>query len=130
MLQVHFKDVLAEPDGVHSFDCIWSSSECCYTFLFTLTYGLPAGLCHICLSLYWGAEYGLLAFLHAWYVTPFLNKVALVLRVPAFCCRLCTRCLLDPWCESASYAFVFLASPGAYERDDAEIGLWQPTSVY
>ena len=50
-IQVTFGDVLAEPDGAHSADCIWRNSyscfegglNCCYKLL-TFIFGLPVGL--------------------------------------------------------------------------------------
>ena len=49
-IQVTFADVLAEPEGAHSMDCVWINSyscfngglSCCYKLL-TCLCGLPAG---------------------------------------------------------------------------------------
>lgn len=125
--------MLAEPDGTHSFDCIWQSSECCFTFLFSVCYGLPVGLCHLFISCYWGIAYGLQAFLHVWYATPFLRKLALLLHVPSCCYRLCTRCLLDPWCEAASYMFVLFVDPQDVEMGfdkDGGAPVWRPIPMF
>ena len=49
-IQVSFDDVLAEPEGAHSMDCVWRNAHtcftcglgCCYKAL-TFICGLPAG---------------------------------------------------------------------------------------
>ena len=50
-VQVQFDDVLAEPAGAHSAECVWRNSykcfsggmSCCYKLL-TYLCGLPAGM--------------------------------------------------------------------------------------
>jgi len=50
-VQVSFDDVLAEPSGAHSADCVWKNAFACFNFglscgylLMTYIMGLPAGM--------------------------------------------------------------------------------------
>ncbi|XP_076439198.1 caveolin-2-like [Babylonia areolata] len=110
-IKIQFHDVLAEPDEFHSCRCVWDSVDCCYNFTFPLCYGLPVALCHLCVALGWGIEFGQLLFWHVWCVGPFTSFLRHLLHVPATCLRLCTRCLLDPCCEACSYVFMFCREP-------------------
>ncbi|KAK7475767.1 hypothetical protein BaRGS_00032988 [Batillaria attramentaria] len=111
-IRVKFKDVIGEPRGTSSCFFIWETSECCYDFLFMACYNVPALCCHLFISMYWGIEFGLMLFWHVWLATPALHLLQYVIQIPSTCFRLCCRCLLDPWCESASYMFMFCEDPG------------------
>ena len=64
-----FDDVLGEPEGAHSAECVWRNSHkcfngglgCCYKFL-TFICGLP-------LALYWGCHFACVSFSGKTYFT-------------------------------------------------------------
>ena len=47
-IQVEFDDVLAEPKGTHSSDCVWKNSYKCFTCGKNLIYKILSLLCGIC----------------------------------------------------------------------------------
>ena len=98
--QVHFEDVLGEPDGIRSIDCVWKVSyicfngtlNCCYKFL-TILCGIPLACC-------WGCEFACLACYHIWCWTPSIRAVAIEM---ANCRRFLTiilEALCGPCCET------------------------------
>merc|ERR1712087_1081390 len=62
--------------------------------ILTLFYG-------VCIAMEWGAEFGRMAFIHIWYITPLFK----VLEINCGCLKklygLCVHCCLDPCCEAA-----------------------------
>ncbi|KAL8563413.1 hypothetical protein ACOMHN_054775 [Nucella lapillus] len=93
-LKVSFEDVLAEPEGVHSMDCVWNL---CYK-IYTL-------FCGICIAMEWGCEFAGIAFTHVWYVTPCFK----VLELNCGCLQklygMCVHCCMDPCCEACGILF-------------------------
>merc|ERR1711920_239562 len=69
-LRVTFEDVLAEPEGIHSMNCVWSNSYKCFNCCKDLCYMIMTLCCGICIAAEWGCEFAEIAFCHIWYVTP------------------------------------------------------------
>merc|ERR1712241_545603 len=69
-LRVTFEDVLAEPEGIHSMNCVWSNSYKCFNCCKSLCYTIMTLCCGICIAAEWGCEFAEIAFCHIWYVTP------------------------------------------------------------
>ncbi|KAL8562111.1 hypothetical protein ACOMHN_041946 [Nucella lapillus] len=134
-IKIQFSDVLAEPSEFHSCGFIWQGTECCFHFMFSICYGLPAALCHVWVSLGWGLQFGHLLFWHVWCLGPFTQILGYVLHVPGTCLRLCVRCVLDPFCEAGSYIFFFCGTPPQLRDGDrsndkrgSRSSDWQPLS--
>jgi hypothetical protein len=68
--QVAFEDVLAEPEGVRSLDCVWKCSYSCFNCWKNCCYALHTLLCGICIAMEWGCEFAYIAFMHIWFITP------------------------------------------------------------
>ncbi|KAJ8301201.1 hypothetical protein KUTeg_020188 [Tegillarca granosa] len=104
-VKVAFEDVLGEPEGAHSINCVWKNSykcfncgkNCCYKFLTTL--------CGIFIALYWGCEFAMITFQHVWCFTPSLRVLAIMMG----CCQKCygtiITCFLAPLCETCGLFF-------------------------
>jgi hypothetical protein len=102
---VAFEDVLAEPEGAHSPDCVWNcaykcfncSKGCCYTLLATVC-GIPMALC-------WGFEFAFITFQHVWQITPCMR----VWTINCGCAQkffgTCLQCCLGPICETCGLFF-------------------------
>merc|ERR1739842_94095 len=69
-LKVQFEDILAEPEGAHSMDCVWSNSYKCFNFYKKCCYMSMTLCCGICIAAEWGCEFAYVAFVHIWYITP------------------------------------------------------------
>lgn len=72
-LQTDFKDVIAEPDGVHSVDAVWLISYKTYTESKAFLYRGLSSIFSIPLSLIWGLIFALLSFLNIWVIVPFIK---------------------------------------------------------
>ncbi|CAH1784659.1 unnamed protein product [Owenia fusiformis] len=81
---VAFDECIAEPDAAHSMDCIWSNSYKCFECGKGLCYKLLTCMCGICIALYWGCTFGIIAFEHVWCITPNL-------KVLDINCNICQR---------------------------------------
>ncbi|KAK6175092.1 hypothetical protein SNE40_013626 [Patella caerulea] len=104
-LKVNFDDVLGEPEGAHSADCVWRTSylcfnggkNCCYMFL-TFICGLPLALC-------WGCEFAMITFQHVWQITPCMR----IFMINCGCAQkffgTCVNCCLAPICEAVGMCF-------------------------
>ena len=79
-VHVQFEDVLAEPPGAHSADCVWRNSEKCFTGAKNCCYRFLTFICGICIALYWGCEFACLSFYAIWCCTPYLRALHIALH--------------------------------------------------
>jgi len=79
-IQVEFDDVLAEPEGAHSADCIWKNSHKCFSCGMKFVYKLLTYCCGMCIALSWGCTFGEIAFANIWFFTPFMRLLTIVLH--------------------------------------------------
>ena len=79
-IQVEFNDVLAEPEGAHSAECIWSNSYKCFNCGKNLCYQILTYLCGLCISLYWGCAFAFVAFGSIWICTPLMRMISICLH--------------------------------------------------
>merc|ERR1711872_823830 len=104
-LKVTFEDILAEPEGAHSMDCVWSCSYKCFNCCKDLAYMILTLFYGICIAMEWGCEFGQIAFIHIWYITPCFK----VCEINCGCCQklygMCVHCCLDPCCEACGMLF-------------------------
>ena len=103
--QCQFEDVLAEPEGTHSIDCVWKLSYTCFNFWKSLCYKILTTLCGICLAAEWGCEFAYVSFLHIWYFTPCFK----LLDINCGCLRKmwgqCISCCCEPVCIACGLVF-------------------------
>ncbi|XP_061193787.1 caveolin-1-like [Saccostrea echinata] len=104
-LKVQFEDVLAEPEGVRSIDCVWKLSYKCFSCWKTLCYIIMTTCCGICLAAEWGCQFSYISFLHIWYITPFFKILELNCGFLQKLYGLCIHCCLDPMCEACGLIF-------------------------
>ena len=78
-IQVSFDDVLAEPEGAHSADCIWKNAFKCFNCGMALWYKILTYCCGICIALGWGCAFAEVAFGAIWCFTPMMRLLTIVL---------------------------------------------------
>ncbi|KAK7089310.1 caveolin-3-like [Littorina saxatilis] len=104
-VKVAFEDVLAEPDGAQSIDCIWRCSYNCFQCSKGCCYNVMSILCAIPLAFVWGWSFAVIAFYHVWTVAPFLK----CFMINCGCCQkfygTCIQCYLGPICETYGLFF-------------------------
>ncbi|VDI59892.1 caveolin 3 [Mytilus galloprovincialis] len=83
-VKVAFEDVLGEPDGAHSIDCVWNLSYKCFNGGKNCCYKLLTTLCGLCIALYWGCMFAQITFEQVWCVTPGLRTCSIY----AGCCQI------------------------------------------
>ncbi|VDI59893.1 Hypothetical predicted protein [Mytilus galloprovincialis] len=72
-VKVMFEDVLGEPEGAHSIDCVWNLSYKCFNGGKNCCYKLLTTLCGLCIGLQWGCTFAQITFGHVWCFTPGLR---------------------------------------------------------
>ncbi|XP_064606146.1 caveolin-3-like [Liolophura sinensis] len=104
-LTVNFRDVLGEPEGIRSVDCVWLTSDRCFNLWKSLCYRSSTLLCGICLAISWGCQFAFIAFLHVWYITPLMKVMELNCIYAKRLYGLCIGCCLNPVFESIGNIF-------------------------
>lgn len=79
-IQVEFDDVLGEPNGAHSADCVWQNSYKCFNCGKNLCYQILTYLCGLCVALGWGCSFACVAFGAVWIWTPILRFLSIILH--------------------------------------------------
>ncbi|XP_069101264.1 caveolin-1-like [Argopecten irradians] len=104
-VQVAFHDVLGEPEGTHSVDCVWTLSHTCFTCSKNCCYKVITTLCGLCIALMWGCEFAILTFELVWICTPALKAYQLFLAILQRFFGTCISCCLAPICETVGLCF-------------------------
>lgn len=103
--QVCFEDVIGEPEGAHSHDCVWRLSYKCFEGGKKICYMILTFLCAAPLALCWGCQFACITFGHIWQVTPCLK----VWQINVGCLQSfytsCINCYYVPLCEAWALLF-------------------------
>jgi hypothetical protein len=103
-IKVAWEDVIAEPDGAHSIDCVWSLAYKCFSGGLKICYMILTILFGVPYALYWGCLFACIAFQNIWIITPqvrimsinclTLNKILgmILTGVCAPCIETCALC--------------------------------------
>ncbi|VDI48110.1 caveolin 3, partial [Mytilus galloprovincialis] len=108
-IKVDFEDVLGEPDGAHSIDCVWIFSHKCYRFGLGCCYKLLTLLCGLCIALYWGCTFACLTFEHVWCWTPYMRCFAIFAGACQKFIGIIMNCCIAPFCETCGLFFSAVA---------------------
>jgi hypothetical protein len=100
-----FNEIIAEPAGIHSLDCVWKCSWKCFELWKKLCYYIMTTLCGICISMEWGCEFAYIAFYHIWCVTPCMKVLEINCGVCQKIYAMCVNCCLVPLCEACGALF-------------------------
>ncbi|RUS68804.1 hypothetical protein EGW08_023433 [Elysia chlorotica] len=104
-VKVCFEDVLAEPEGAHSFDCVWANSYRCFECCKNCWYKLLTLFFGICIAMYWGYEFAVITFWHVWIYTPALRVYMIECGFLQKFWHSCLQCYLRPLFEACGYCF-------------------------
>jgi caveolin 1 len=104
-IKVNFSDVIAEPDGAHSFATIWGTSFKSYSLVKYWTYRILTAVLAVPLSIMWGLYFALLAFCSIWCIVPFIRGFVIWAEFVKKVWGLMVRTFLDPLFESLGLIF-------------------------
>jgi len=104
-VKVLFEEVLGEPDGARSIDCVWRNSYKCFNCTLSCCYKVMTVLCGIPMAFCWGCEFACLAFYHVWYYTPLVKCYTIQLLACRNLLRLCCETYIGTICESCGMFF-------------------------
>jgi len=104
-VKVKFEEVLGEPDGVRSIDCVWRYSDKCFNFALSCCYKYITVFCGLPMAFFWGCEFACLAFYHVWYYTPFVKGCTIQLLAARNLLRLCFETCIGTYCEACGMLF-------------------------
>merc|ERR1711893_585168 len=95
-VKVVFEEVLGEPDGVRSIDCVWRNSYSCFNGTLSCCYKVLTILCGIPLAFCWGCEFACTACYHVFYMTPMIRDTAIWCKQTEAVCRICVTACCTP----------------------------------
>lgn len=104
-IKVNFSDVIAEPEGAHSFATIWGSSFKSYSLVKFWTYRILTAVLAVPLSIMWGLYFAMLAFCSIWCIVPFIRGFVIWAEFVKRVWGLMVRTFLDPLFESVGLVF-------------------------
>ena len=103
--QVAFEDVLAEPEGSQSNDCVWRLSYRCFRGGKLCCYRCLTVFCGCFIALFWGCQFACVMFEHIWCYTPRLRLLAINCDCLQKLWGTTLQCLLAPVCETFGLCF-------------------------
>lgn len=104
-LKVNFADVIAEPEGAHSFKTIWGTSFKTYSLTKFWCYRILTAVLAVPLSVFWGLYFALLAFCSIWCISPCIKGFIIWTTFISKIWGLMVRTFLDPLFESLGLIF-------------------------
>nr|XP_009687825.1 PREDICTED: caveolin-1 [Struthio camelus australis] len=105
LLQIDFEDVIAEPEGTHSFDGIWKASFTTFTVTKYWFYRLLSAIFGIPMALIWGIYFAILSFLHIWAVVPCIRSYLIEIQCISRVYSICIHTFCDPLFEAIGKMF-------------------------
>ncbi|XP_065278932.1 caveolin-1 isoform X1 [Emys orbicularis] len=105
VVKIDFEDVIAEPDGTHSFDGIWKASFTTFTVTKYWFYRLLSAIFGIPLALIWGIYFAILSFLHIWAVVPCIRSYLIEIQCISRVYSICIHTFCDPLFEAIGKMF-------------------------
>ena len=105
LLQVTFEEVLGEPEGVRSIDCIWRNGYACFECGKSLCYKILTTFCGLCIALYWGCDFAATAFNHVWCYTPCMRDFSICVGCYQRGFGTIVNCCVAPFCEACAMMF-------------------------
>merc|ERR1711976_854497 len=100
-----FEEVLGEPDGVRSIDCVWRNSYKCFNWALRTCYIILTVICGIPLAFCWGCEFACVACYHIWWITPSIRCIAVNCGAFKNILTICLNSCLTPIMSSCSECF-------------------------
>merc|ERR1712048_611632 len=104
-IKVNFSDVIAEPDGAHSFATIWGTSFKTYSLTKYWCYRILTAVLAVPLSVFWGLYFALLAFCSIWCIAPCIKGFIIWTNFVSKIWGLMVRTFLDRLFESIGLVF-------------------------
>ncbi|XP_009285149.1 PREDICTED: caveolin-1 [Aptenodytes forsteri] len=102
---IDFEDVIAEPEGTHSFDGIWKASFTTFTVTKYWFYRLLSAIFGIPMALVWGIYFAILSFLHIWAVVPCIRSYLIEIQCISRVYSICIHTFCDPLFEAMGKMF-------------------------
>lgn len=93
---------MAEPDGVHSLDCVWKISNKCFELWKNVCYVIMTTCCGICIAMEWGCEFAAIAFYHIWFLTPCVKVLEINCVITQKVLTACMNGCCVPLCEACA----------------------------
>ncbi|XP_028670330.1 caveolin-2 [Erpetoichthys calabaricus] len=78
-IKVNFEDVIAEPEGTHSFDKVWVCSHAVFELVKYLLYAFLTTVLAIPLSFVAGIYFAVISAIHIWIVMPCIKSCLMAL---------------------------------------------------
>jgi caveolin 3 len=103
--QIMFEDVIAEPEGTHSFKPIWLASFSIFTETKIWCYRILSTIIALPCALFWGCMFACFTFTQVWFIVPFLTHLKLLLDCIGLVWKLPVKMCCNPCHDSMSRIF-------------------------
>ncbi|XP_060063811.1 caveolin-2-like [Ylistrum balloti] len=104
-IQANFEDVFAESYDIQSVDCVWKTSQQCFSCSKNCCYNFLAVFCGLCAAFFWGFQFACVAFEHVWCLTPALKLFVINCSALQKFVGNLVGCILAPVCETCGLLF-------------------------
>jgi hypothetical protein len=121
-IKVNFEDVIAEPDGAHSFATIWGTSFKSYSLVKYWSYRILTAVLAVPISILWGFYFAMLAFCSIWCIVPCIKGFTIWMNFVKKVWGLMVRTFLDPLFQSMALCFSNIRVALALSREGAKEG--------
>ncbi|XP_020645344.1 caveolin-1 isoform X1 [Pogona vitticeps] len=105
VVKIEFVDVIAEPEGTHSFDGVWKASFTTFTVTKYWFYRLLTTIFGIPMALIWGIFFAILSFFHIWAVVPCIKSYLIEIQCIGRVYSIGIHTLCDPIYEAVAKMF-------------------------
>ncbi|CAH2312709.1 caveolin-3, partial [Pelobates cultripes] len=105
VVKVEFEDVIAEPQGTHSFDGVWKASYTTFTLTKYWCYRILSAVIGVPLAIIWGILFALISFCHIWTVMPCVKSYLIEIQCVGKTFSLCVHTFCDPLFEALGKIF-------------------------
>jgi hypothetical protein len=104
-VKLQFEHIFAEPDGYHSFECLWRAVFVVFTMCRKICYMILTCVFGIPIALFWGLMVAVLMFLQGWCCMPGGRAAGIICSWPAKIWAWLVRSLMDPMFRSCGLCF-------------------------
>ncbi|XP_074658917.1 caveolin-1-like isoform X1 [Tubulanus polymorphus] len=104
-VRVMYEDVIAEPEGSHSFGAVWRVAFIVFTETKQWSYRILTGGFGVILGILWGFLFALMAFAKIWLIMPAFKMTTICLQIFGAFWKLFISTILDPLFLSISHIF-------------------------
>ncbi|XP_067136903.1 caveolin-3-like [Centruroides vittatus] len=108
-LQVEFEDIIAEPEGTHSPECVWKNAQKVYSGTKNSCYSCLSVCCALPISFFVAISFACVTFQHVWCLGPAVKHFRIACHVVRQYVVACLEACIAPCCGVMGLLFSRIA---------------------